>query len=405
MSKFVIDTNILLHNVNVLNELLDDNEVKNEVIICSSVLEEIDGLKNNEKLGYLARESSRQIEKYQDKITFIIKDIYMNFPSDWENGKRDNKIVLTALENGAILLSNDLNVRLKAKALGVESRGFDKGDNNYKGHRSIKLNTQEINQLYNDLNNNKNTYNFLTNEYVEIINIDLKENDQNYSSELRFDGENLVALKLPPSKIIKGWNMQQRFALDLLNNKDIPIKIINGTYGSGKSILAVKMGVYHLDKGNYSSLTFWRTPVPADDIDIGFLPGTKAEKIENYMKPLLQYVEKDNNQFYLDNLLREDKINMDVVSFLKGINIEDSYVIFDECEDLNVKLLKLVGTRISSGSCIVFTGDNKQAEKRFKQNNGINLFIEKSKGNPLVGIVILDEDVRSEASKLFADLI
>ena len=95
---------------------------------------------------------------------------------------------------------------------------------------------------------------------------------------------------------------------------------------------------------------------------------------------------------------------MDVTSFLKGISIDDSYVIMDEAEDLNTKLIKLVGSRIGSTSCIVFTGDWKQSENRYKQDNGLLRLIESSKGNPLVGIVVLEEDVRSSTSKLFAEL-
>jgi PhoH-like ATPase len=92
------------------------------------------------------------------------------------------------------------------------------------------------------------------------------------------------------------------------------------------------------------------------------------------------------------------------VSFLKGISIDDSFVIMDEAEDLNTKLIKLVGSRIGENSCIVFTGDWKQSENRYKQDNGLLRLIESSKGNPLVGIVVLEEDVRSSTSKLFAEL-
>jgi PhoH-like ATPase len=399
MGKAVLDTNVLLESPEILEEF-------DGIILPSAVLEEIDGLKKAEgSLGMKAREANRKIEKNKKKIEFVIKDIYIDMPDGWDESKRDNKIVMCALENKARIISNDINVRLKAEAVGVKSQGWYKDKEEYKGYKSVKLNTCEINELYNKLNSNVNKLELLTNQYIEIINSDLKEKDSGYRTELRFDGEKLVPLKLPPSKVLKGWNVQQRFALDLLNNKDIPIKIINGKHGSGKTALAVKMGVHLLEKGNYGSLTFWRTPVPADDIEIGFLPGSKQEKIESYMKPMLQYVEKDDAPFYLDNLLREEKINMDVVSFLKGLNVEDSYVIFDECEDLSVKLIKLAGTRIARNSCIVFTGDYKQAENRFKNNNGITTFIDKAKGNPLVGIVILDDDVRSEASKVFADLI
>lgn len=394
--RAVLDTNVLLDDPKVI-------DVFEEVILCSAILEELDGLKKNPEVRFRARQAIRKIENNLHKIKIIVKDIYGGFPEDWNPDLRDNKIILTARENDAIIVSNDINVRIKASSLGIEAVSHMTDDEGYKGWRTISGDTEQINKFHSELTDNASK--LITNEYIEVINTEFKESDSEYKTEYRFDGEKLVNLKLPISKAIKGLNTQQRFALDLLNNKDIPIKVVVGTFGSGKSYLAVKMALHlTIDKGFYKDVVFWRTPVPADGVDIGFLPGDKQSKIEDYMKPLLQYVEKENDQFYLENLVREERIKMDVVSFLKGVNIDDSFIIFDECEDLNLKLLKLVGTRMGKKSAIVFTGDYKQAESKYKHDNGIVQFIEKAKGNPLVGIVVLEEDVRSEASKVFADL-
>jgi PhoH-like ATPase len=170
-------------------------------------------------------------------------------------------------------------------------------------------------------------------------------------------------------------------------------------------MLSVKTGLYQVvAKEHYKNLLFIRNPIVADNTDIGFLPGDKSEKIHDFCRPFLQYVENEKDQFYAENLIKNEKIKMDVVSFLKGISIDDSFVIMDEAEDLNTKLIKLVGSRIGEKSCIVFTGDWKQSENKYKNDNGLLRLIESSKGNPLVGIVVLEEDVRSSASKLFAEL-
>jgi PhoH-like ATPase len=410
MGKIILDTNVILDFPNIFV-----NNKDKTFIISSIVAEELDNQVhskyNNKELSYKAR-MARNAIKNADNVEYITRMGSYAMPIGWNTDKNDNLLLqiskdLQSVDKECVLYTNDLLMQMKAESIGLVWSEYvgECSNEEYKGYRTVEMNTIEINDLYSDLDNNINKLGLSTNEYVEIINKDLKNNDSCYRTEVRFDGDKLVPLKLPPSKIVKGWNVQQRFALDLLNNKDIPIKIINGKHGSGKTMLAVKMGVHLLDKGNYGSLTFWRTPIPADGIEIGFLPGSKQEKIESYMKSMLQYVEKEGTPFYLDNLLREEKINMDVVSFLKGLNVEDSFVIFDECEDLSVKLIKLAGTRIAKNSCIVFTGDYKQAEDRFKNDNGIATFIDKAKGNPLVGIVILDDDVRSEASKVFADLL
>ena len=81
-----------------------------------------------------------------------------------------------------------------------------------------------------------------------------------------------------------------------------------------------------------------------------------------------------------------------------------TYVFVDEAEDMNLNILKLIGSRIESDSCVIFCGDYKQSEPKYKNNNGLYQLIEKLKGNPLVGIVVLSEDIRSEASKVFVDI-
>lgn len=393
MKKVCLDTNILLDSPHILDEL--DN-----VILCTSVLEEIDGLKKSQDVGYKARLANRKIRDNIHKIKFIIKDVYDNIPEGWDKEKRDNKIVLTALENDAILYSNDINVKIKAESLGIECVDMNgkQSDGDYKGWKEIKGDTEYINSYYQDIYDGK--IKFLTNEYLIEYNTDTDER-----AESRFDGERFVSLSLPPSKVIKGLNAYQRCSIDLLYNKNIPIKVITGLHGSGKTLLASKIGLHEVvDKEHYKTLLFLRNPITADGTDIGFLKGTKEEKINEYMQPLLQYVENDKNQGYAEMLIKNEKIKLDVISFLKGVNIDDMFVICDEAEDLNTKLIKLIGSRIAKKSCIVFTGDYKQAENKYKSDNGLVKLISEAKGDSLVGIVNLPEDLRSEASKIFAEL-
>ena len=394
--KIVVDTNVLLDNLNV-----EDFE---HVVVPIVVVEELDKLKRSQDsdLAYRARKANKMLESAEN--VEVVFDASFALPMYMNNTIADNKIIAFAKEvvstrDGYVFLSNDLNVRLKARNLGVECVGYGSkgGLEEYNGWKEVIGNTEKINEYRQQIEDGK--IKFLTNEYLIQYN-----SDTDKWTEERFDGEKFISLSLPPSKVIKGLNSQQRCALDLLNDKNIPIKIINGAFGSGKTKLAVSVALHLMEKGNYDFLTLWRTPSPADGTDIGYLKGDKSEKISDYMRPMLQYVEKDGNQFYLDNLLREEKIKMDVVSFLKGVNVENSFIIFDECEDLTVKLMKLVGTRLGKNSAIALTGDYQQAENKFKSDNGLLKAIRDLKGKSKVGIVNLPEDLRSEASKLFADL-
>jgi PhoH-like ATPase len=394
--KVICDTNTLLDGLNV-----EDFE---HVVVSIVVVEELDHLKKSENgdLAQRARKANKMLESADNVEVVFVSDFAL--PKYLDGNINDNKIIAFAKDivtsrDGYVFLSNDLNVRLKAKNLGIACQGYGSkgGLEGYNGWKEFIGNTEQINEYRQQIEDRK--IKFLINEYLIQYNSDTKE-----WTEERFDGEKFVRLSLPPSKVIKGRNAQQRCALDLLNNKDIPVKIINGTFGSGKTKLTVSVGLQMIEKGIYNSMTLWRTPIPADGVDIGYLPGDKEQKTHDYMRPMLQYIEKEGNPFYLENLIREEKIKMDVCSFLKGVNVPDSFIIYDECEDLNVKLIKLVGTRMSEGSCICLLGDYNQAENRFKSDNGLLKAVRDLKGDPLVGIVNLPEDLRSKASKLFADL-
>lgn len=397
--KVFMDTSVLLktdkYNFN-------DYEKVNISIVS---IEELDNLKSHEQKGYQARQAIKNI-KNADNVEIKLDYKFSGANKFLQHGN-DNIILAMAyeawsLDNDVVFLSDDYNLCLKAESIKLPFELFEykQEDEIYKGYKTLSGGTHFVNKLFDDIENGLNEYGFLPNEYLLLYNSDVDN-----LIEMRFDGQKFVDLKLPDSKIIKGKNSQQRFALDLLNNKTIPIKVIAGGFGSGKTLLSVKIGLHHVtDKGTYKNMMFIRNPIVTDGAEIGFLPGDKSDKIYDFCRPFLQYVEDPKNQFYADNLIKDDKIKMDVTSFLKGVSIEDSYVIMDESEDLNVKLMKLVGSRIGDKSCIVFTGDWNQAENKYKHDNGLLKLIQEGKGNKLVGIVILDEDLRSPASKVFAEL-
>jgi len=399
-----------------------------KVYIVGYVLRELERNKHsqNEEKKYLSRRACRDIEANKDKVVYFVSENKYNMPDCFDKDIVDNRIIsnireLCVKDNEIIALSNDILFRFTCESIGIVCEKFgNQNENVYKGYKFLSGTSDFINNLFSDIENESNEeYQFLINEYLILYNV-----DTNQTSEHRYDGKKFVGLKLPDSKIIKGLNSLQRCSLDLLNNKSIPIKVVAGGFGSGKTMLSVKVGLdLVVSKEAYNTLMFIRNPIVADGTDIGFLKGDKSEKIYDYCRPFLQYVESPENRYYknksknnkedeqfysedtyADFLIRQDKIKMDVVSFLKGVSIDDSFVIMDEAEDLNTKLIKLVGSRIGEKSCIVFTGDWKQSENKYKQDNGLLKLIESGKGNPLVGIVVLDEDVRSPASKVFADL-
>ena len=403
MKHIFIDTNILMsHSLDLFN---NDN---NTIYICDVVLSELDKHKTSSDPNkqFQARQAHRLIKQNKDKVKYCMKNGDFKLPDSFGLDSNDNRIIsiygdLYNQDSNLICLSNDLNFQYKCECLGLPIEEFGQDEDIYLGYKKLNGDTNFINNLFNEIDKGINSYNFLNN-------LILHNNDVNETFEYRFDGNKFVDLRLPPSKVIKGRNSLQRCSLDLLNNKDIPIKIIAGGFGTGKTLESVKMGLYQtLDKNYYKTLMYIRNPIPVDDTDIGFLPGRKEEKIYDYCRPFLQYINDKNNkkdQLNLDELVKNEKIKMDAVSFLKGVSLEDSFVIMDEAEDLNLKLLKTIGSRIGSKSCIVFTGDWEQSEGKYKYDNGLLKLIQQKKGDPLMGVVVLEEVLRSPVSKLFNEL-
>lgn len=377
----IIDTNVLLEYPKVIDEF-------DEIGMPCQILEELDVLKRDREKGYYAREAHRKIKENIGKIKFIGIDNY-EMPEGWERVKNDNKIIMAAKAAGATLISNDLNMRLKAESQGVVCKEYY--IEAYTGIYEIKGTAEEINEQFQNLEDK-----LLPNQYVIITDSEGKE------TTMRFDGEKFVNLILPDPSVIKGLNAKQRCALDLLMNKNIPIKVIAGGYGSGKTKLSTAIGVYYtFEKNEYDTLYIVRNPVGSGE-GIGFLPGDFEEKTANFFKAVEDCMDMEKHS--IDYLEKAGKLKKNIPFYMKGLTIQNSFIIVDEAEDLNLKTLKMIGARTGEGSACVFVGDYKQAETKFVNDNGLIQLIERTKGNPLVGVVVLDEDVRSSASKVFANI-
>lgn len=263
-------------------------------------------------------------------------------------------------------------------------------DNIYKGYRILRGTTAEINEAMGILN-------MLPNEYLIIENEDDKS-----CSEMRFDGNQLVPLKLPPSKVIKGKNALQRCALDALNNNDITVVCILGKAGSGKSFLSTRMAIYQVcEKGNQAKVVAVREPLGGGK-ETGYLKGDFNEKTKLFFQPLSQQL--DGGEFEIQSLQTNGVLESITPYYIKGCTYPESIMLVEEAEDLNKKQIKLVGTRVGYNSRIVFSGDYKQSEINTSETNALIQMCNQLKGNPLFACIMLDEDVRSETSKLFADL-
>jgi predicted ribonuclease YlaK len=392
------DTNALLE--------LQEEVLAEDFAISSVTLEELENIKTNknktEETRYKARKIVHILDENRDKYQVVIHnddsfEILMNSGIEVTN---DSKICACAKyfshDNDIIFVTNDLCCRLIAEeifGLKVE-KAVSSNSNMYKGYKLLMGNTAEINEhLYDE----DYMASFTTNEYLLIYNT-----DDDAESEMRFDGEKFVSLKLPPSKYIKAKNALQRCALDMLNNPNITICAVLGGYGSGKSFISMQMALYAVkEKGWQSKILGVREPV-GEGAEIGFLPGDMAQKTDEFFMPLVQQL--NGGEFELEQLKRNGMLESTIPFYLKGQTFPSTVILVDEAEDLSEKQIRLVGTRVGEDSKIIFDGDYKQAIGNNGTTNPLVRMCNELKGNEKFACIYLDEDVRSSTSKIFAKL-
>jgi predicted ribonuclease YlaK len=268
----------------------------------------------------------------------------------------------------------------------------------YNGIFELKAhNNEEIASFYQgdmELDLKINQYLILKNEEDEII------------DKLRWDGSSFVKLSRVKLQTIKPKTVRQECLFDLLSNKDIPIKIIAGVAGSGKSKLAISHGLHFVQKGDFGKIFIVRHNVAVGEKN-GYVKGSKLEKAMAWLGFFEDNIE--DQQLNMTDMFDRKMLDTDFIEAMKGRDLKNAFIIVDEAEDLTSEQFKMMGERVSYGSSICFVGDyNQTTQEKYKTNSGLIRAIEKLAGNPLVGVIVFDDvegdNVRSEASKVFTSI-
>lgn len=399
MGRKFLDTCSLL-------ELANSSDINaNDICLSSITLQELENIKTSaskdSETKYRARVAVRALKDNPDiEIIVVNKDDYKCLEDKGLEITNDNLIIASAYrysqEHDIVFYTEDLLCGFIAKnyfGLKVQSVKTDDKSDMYKGYKVVHGNTDTINKYMESINLND----WSVNEYFIIENT-----DDDISKEMRFDGEKFVNLKLPPSKFIKGKNSLQRCALDILMNPEITVAAVLGGYGSGKTFLAMQMALYNVqEKGNQSKILGVRETL-GEGQSIGYLPGTKDEKVGNFFAPLAQSL--NGGEFELEKLKMSGILEVNVPYYMKGTTYNNTVIICDEAEDLSESQIRLIGTRLGENSKIYFAGDYKQSIVNKSQNNPLVKMCNEFKGKHNFACIYLGEDVRSETSKMFAEL-
>jgi PhoH-like ATPase len=212
---------------------------------------------------------------------------------------------------------------------------------------------------------------------------------------------------------IKPRNAEQTFAVDALINMNIPIVTLTGKAGTGKTLLALASAL-HIRK-NYRQIFIARPIVPLSNKDIGYLPGDVQSKLEPYMQPLWdnlkiiqdQYSESDKQHQQINQMIKDEKLVIEPLSYIRGRSLQRIFFIVDEAQNLTPHEIKTIITRVGSGAKIVFTGDIYQIDHPYldSQSNGLSYLIDHFKGQKLYAHINLEKGERSELAELASNLL
>ena len=270
----------------------------------------------------------------------------------------------------------------------------------YTGYKQIHLTDDELAQFY---STSVLPYNFIENEYLILVD----ENGDAVDYYIRENNE-FKKVKFPIigndfTGEMKPRNPQQYCALDILKRDDIPIKLLTGTFGSGKSMACITAALEAVQKGKFERIIFVRNNVQVKDTDnLGALPGTADEKMSPYLAPFADHCGgMDGVRMLVDS----GKLEVIPLGFLRGRSIKNSILYSMESENLTKEHIQLIMGRVDNGSQLWMDGDLKQRDRvSFEKSQGLECMVERLKDNPLFGYVHMPKSERSEVARL-ADLL
>lgn len=469
---YILDTNILLDDP---NSIISFEE--NDIVVPLVVLEELDRHKDrNDNVGTNAREVSRKFDALirehghlrngvplSSKGTLRVASLsdYDNIPTprhlelgDYKTG--DNRIIDFTLKligyhksmglEPPILVTKDVLLRVKCDALNIpcENRKKDAIISNvsklYSGHRKILVSPSVVQSYYECFNRQEQSGKFYLAKEVEPFlddcndciypnqYITLRCEESNVTLDtIRFDGATGLGVRLYDTKLtnFKPRNLEQRISLDMLFNDDIQLCTMTGFAGTGKTILAIAAGLEQVNtefdkrsasKRNgkrYDSLMVTK-PVHAVGKDIGYLPGTKQEKMDPWIAPIkdnLRYlIGKGKRNIETEKILHDyfetGIIEIEAITYMRGRSVANTFMLIDEVQNINAHELKTIITRVGENTKIVLIGDVDQVDNLQVDSvtNGLTIAIEKFKDSNLAAHITLQKGERSklatEAAKL-----
>ena len=440
---FVLDTSVILFDHNSINSFED-----NDVAIPITVLEELDNFKKgSDTKNFEAREFIRTLDKLSEdhllqewntlngpdrgRFKVIMENQERMMSSGlteadiiFGSSKNDHKILDAAVELAegnpdylVTLVSKDINLRLKAKAVGLNAADYETG---------------KINDLQ-SLNTGKTHINNVPDEIIDKLfkdgkvaaeEVNFMELTNNQYYILQSGEGSVLAYYNPIDKVLERIdkhkcygiaprNAEQAFAIHAILNPDVKLVSLQGIAGTGKTLLSLASAIE--SRRLYKQIYLARPIVPLSNKDIGFLPGDIKSKINPYMEPLWdnlkfiknQWRETDPNYHRIEEMINLEKIIVTPLAYIRGRSLSNVIFIVDEAQNLTPHEIKTIITRAGENTKMIFTGDIYQIDTPYldEHSNGLSYLIDRLQGNELFAHVTLEKGERSELANLAGELL
>ncbi len=434
---FVLDTSVLLYDYDAVK-----NFEKNDIAIPITVLEEIDTFKKGNTVTNLhAREFIRYLDKISDD-NIILEWIPLNGRSHGklrvladESSKvdaskvfgkvtNDHRILNSTLklmeENPGkkiILVSKDINLRLKARALEIEAEDYETVqvkdiEHLYRGKTQLELEDGAVIPKFYEKGMLKATdimeENPIANHYYILKNHTGSAlgwyNPRNKKLE---HVDKINAYGIYPK------NAEQTFALHALMNPNVRLCTVTGSAGTGKTLLALASALEQ--RSNFKQIYLARPVVPLSNKDIGYLPGDIKSKVDPYMQPLWDNLSFIKNQFKetskqfkkIDEMVQTEKLRIVPLAYIRGRSLSNVIFIVDEAQNLTPHEIKTIITRAGDNTKVIFTGDIFQIDTPYldAQSNGLSYLVDRMHNNEMYAHINLEKGERSELANLASELL
>ncbi|MBR4483368.1 MAG: PhoH family protein [Paludibacteraceae bacterium] len=436
--NFVLDTNVILHDYKCIY-----NFQENDIYIPIVVLEELDKFKKgNDELNYNARQFARELDSISDNDFFKkgaslgegLGRLFIALPQEPSERVQkafiekipDHRILAftdylsqTDKRHKTILVTKDINLRMKARALDLLSEDyyndkitnkdiFDKEQDVFEGVDGAIIDRMYSTAAGVPLSTLPFSKDILPNQYFI-----LKSERNSIMARYNPEYETVVKVQKERAFGIEPRNSEQAFAMNALLDDNIKLVCITGKAGTGKTLLALAAA---LEKHNeYKQILLARPIVALANKDLGYLPGTEKDKISPYMQPLFDNLSVIRNQFGTDSrenntileMQQSGQLVIEALAFIRGRSLSNSYIIVDEAQNLTPHEIKTIITRAGENTKVVFTGDVQQIDQPYLDmlSNGLVYTIDKMRGQDIFAHVNLIKGERSYLSELASNLL